>query len=199
MTDIPPTRRRCPRSGGSRCPSSSRRSAPARGTSVRRPSSASSSRPSMSPWGSASRDRRRHLRLDACPRARLPAGGARSRPSGSTRSAAGSRPGEPLDWRGILGVVLREKDRQIPWMAAILVLVFLFWAFFAHMLFALFMGLCALTNISPSGRPPAHPHGLTMVAVRSPVGAALAFVRVLAHGGERCRCCSTARSISSPR
>ncbi|MEO1102957.1 MAG: DUF2189 domain-containing protein, partial [Pseudomonadota bacterium] len=47
---------------------------------------------------------------------------------------------EPLVWSEILGVVARERARQIPWMGAILLIVFLFWSFFAHMLFALFMG-----------------------------------------------------------
>jgi uncharacterized membrane protein len=84
--------------------------------------------------------------------------------------------GDPLDWGGILGVVAREKDRQIPWIGAILVLVFLFWSFFAHMLFALFMGLSTLTNISSSWESLLTPTGLTMVAVQVAVGAAVAFL-----------------------
>jgi uncharacterized membrane protein len=84
--------------------------------------------------------------------------------------------GEPLAWGDILGVVLREKDRQIPWIGAILVIVFLFWSFFAHMLFALFMGLSTLTNISSSWEALLTPTGLTMIAVQLAVGGAVAFL-----------------------
>ncbi len=76
----------------------------------------------------------------------------------------------------ILGVVLREKDRQIPWIGAILVIVFLFWSFFSHMLFALFMGLTTLTNISSSWEALLTPTGLTMIAMQIVVGAAVAFL-----------------------
>jgi uncharacterized membrane protein len=84
--------------------------------------------------------------------------------------------GEPLVWGEVLGVVLREKDRQIPWIGAILVIVFLFWSFFAHMLFALFMGLTTLTNISSSWEALLTPTGLTMIALQVAVGGAVAFL-----------------------
>jgi uncharacterized membrane protein len=84
--------------------------------------------------------------------------------------------GEPLVWSEVLGVVLREKDRQIPWIGAILVIVFLFWSFFAHMLFALFMGLSTLTNISTSWEALLTPTGLTMMALQVAVGGAVAFL-----------------------
>jgi uncharacterized membrane protein len=84
--------------------------------------------------------------------------------------------GEPLVWGDILGVVVREKDRQIPWIGAILVIVFMFWSFFAHMLFALFMGLSTLTNISSSWEALLTPAGLTMLAVQVAVGGAVAFL-----------------------
>jgi uncharacterized membrane protein len=84
--------------------------------------------------------------------------------------------GEPLVWGDILGVVLREKDRQIPWIGAILVIVFLFWSFFSHMLFALFMGLATLTNISSSWEALLTPTGLTMIAMQLAVGGAVAFL-----------------------
>lgn len=84
--------------------------------------------------------------------------------------------GRPLVWSEVLGVVLREKDRQIPWIGAILVFVFLFWSFFAHMLFALFMGLSTLTNITTSHEALLTPNGLTMVAVQVVVGGAVAFL-----------------------
>lgn len=83
---------------------------------------------------------------------------------------------EPLVWSEILGAVARERERQIPWIGAILVIVFLFWSFFAHMLFALFMGLSTLTNISSSYEALLTLNGLTMIAVQIAVGAAVSFL-----------------------
>lgn len=54
--------------------------------------------------------------------------------------------GQRLDWGAVLGVVFRQKDRQIPAIAAVIIVVFLFWVFVAHALFALFMGLRAFTS-----------------------------------------------------
>lgn len=82
----------------------------------------------------------------------------------------------PLVWSEILGVVFAEKDRQIPWMGVIILMVFLFWSFFAHMLFALFMGLATLTNISSSYEALFTANGLTMIGVQVVVGAAVAFL-----------------------
>jgi uncharacterized membrane protein len=82
---------------------------------------------------------------------------------------------EPLDWSEILGVVASERHRQLPWMGALLLILFLFWSFFAHMLFALFMGPSALTNISLGFEALQTPRGLSMLAVQGVVGAAVAF------------------------
>ncbi len=84
--------------------------------------------------------------------------------------------GEALRWRGILGVVWNERGRQIPWMGAIIVIFFLFWTFLAHMLFALFMGVSALTDISTSWAVFLEPEGLRMIAAEIVVGAAVAFL-----------------------
>ena len=56
--------------------------------------------------------------------------------------------GERLDWGGVLGVVLRQKDRQIPAMAVVILFLFLVWLFVAHTIFALFLGLSAMVNFS---------------------------------------------------
>jgi uncharacterized membrane protein len=82
---------------------------------------------------------------------------------------------EPLDWRSVLGVVWRERGRQIPWIGAIIVIYFLFWTFLAHMIFALFMGLQVMTNVTQSWEVFTSPNGLTMVAVEIGVGGVLAF------------------------
>lgn len=84
--------------------------------------------------------------------------------------------GQPLAWREVLGVVLREKDRQIPWIGAIIVIYFLFWTFLAHMIFALFMGLSVMTNITSSLEVFLTANGLTMIAVELAVGGVFAFI-----------------------
>lgn len=83
--------------------------------------------------------------------------------------------GEPLD-SGVFGVVWRQKDRQIPSIAAVIVVFFLFWNFLAHMIFALFLGRATMTNISTSVEIFATPQGLMMLAVGTVIGAVFALV-----------------------
>ena len=82
--------------------------------------------------------------------------------------------GAPLNWPAVLGVVWAEKNRQIPSMATVIVVFFLFWNFLAHMIFALFLGLSAMTDISSSPGVFLTANGLTMLAVGTGVGAVFA-------------------------
>ncbi|MDD9716016.1 DUF2189 domain-containing protein [Dinoroseobacter sp. PD6] len=84
--------------------------------------------------------------------------------------------GEPLDWGAVLGVVLAEKNRQMPSMAAVILIFFLFWNFLAHMIFALFLGLAVMTNITSSFAVFLTPNGMMMLLVGTGVGAVLSFV-----------------------
>lgn len=79
--------------------------------------------------------------------------------------------GEPLDWRGVLGVVFAQKDRQIPSMAMVVLLMFMFWVFVAHTIFALFMGLSALTNVTSSLAVILEGNGPVMLVVGTIIGA----------------------------
>lgn len=83
--------------------------------------------------------------------------------------------GQPLLWRDVFGVVWAERTRQIPWIGAIIVFYFLFWTFLAHMIFALFLGLEPLTNVTTSWEVFLTPAGLSMIAVEGLVGGILAF------------------------
>ncbi|MDU8911287.1 DUF2189 domain-containing protein [Aestuariicoccus sp. MJ-SS9] len=82
--------------------------------------------------------------------------------------------GRPLDQAEILSVILRQSKRQLPSMSAVIVVVFLFWFFFGHMVFALFLGLSTMTNISSSFDVFLTVNGLTMLAVGTGIGAAFA-------------------------
>ncbi len=83
---------------------------------------------------------------------------------------------EPLEWIAVLGIVWNERTRQLPWLGAIIVIYFLFWTFLAHMIFALFMGLSTMTNVSQSFDVFLTPNGLMMIGVELIIGAILAFV-----------------------
>jgi uncharacterized membrane protein len=84
--------------------------------------------------------------------------------------------GEPLDWGAVLGVIFRQKDRQIPSMAAVIVVFFLFWNFLAHMIFALFLGKSSMTNVTSSFEVFFTPEGMMMLAFGTAVGAVFAGV-----------------------
>ena len=84
--------------------------------------------------------------------------------------------GQPLDWRAILGVVFAQKDRQIPALAAVIIVVFLFWVFVAHALFALFMGLRAFGPAQDMVSLFLEGNGPLMLLVGSVVGAGFAGV-----------------------
>lgn len=82
--------------------------------------------------------------------------------------------GEPLVWGEIFGVIFRQKDRQIPSIAVVIVVFFLFWNFLAHMIFALFLGNATMTNISSSLAVFTYGPGLMMLVVGTAVGAVFA-------------------------
>jgi uncharacterized membrane protein len=80
--------------------------------------------------------------------------------------------GEPLDWGGVLGCVIRQKDRQIPSMAVVILIVFMFWVFVAHAIFAMFFGTQMFR--ASLGEMLFTPNGIGMLAVGSLVGGLMA-------------------------
>ena len=84
--------------------------------------------------------------------------------------------GEPLVLREILGVMAQQRRRQLPSICAIIIMVFLFWFFLAHMIFALFLGLSTMTNVSSSFDIYLTPEGLRMLAFGTAVGAGFALL-----------------------
>ncbi|SLN40553.1 hypothetical protein ROJ8625_01914 [Roseivivax jejudonensis] len=90
----------------------------------------------------------------------------------SRRRAQGARP----RFAEVLGVVWAERNRQIPWIGALILIYVLFWSFLAHMLFALFMGPSAMMGPPESLSTYLTGDGLTMLATGTIVGAVLAFL-----------------------
>lgn len=84
--------------------------------------------------------------------------------------------GKKANFFQIISVVTRQSRRQLPSMCAIIVVVFLFWFFLGHMIFALFLGLSTMTNISSSLSVFTTFNGMTMLAVGSLVGALFALL-----------------------
>ncbi|MDO5632832.1 MAG: DUF2189 domain-containing protein [Paracoccus sp. (in: a-proteobacteria)] len=84
--------------------------------------------------------------------------------------------GETLSWPSVAGVIFAQKDRQIPSMAMVILLLFMFWVFVAHTIFALFMGVSALTNITSSPEVLFQGRGLMMLLVGTIIGAGFAAV-----------------------
>ncbi|UZD92074.1 DUF2189 domain-containing protein [Cognatishimia activa] len=78
--------------------------------------------------------------------------------------------------RRIFGVVLDQGRRQLPSLCAVIIIVFLFWFFLAHMIFALFLGLSTMTNVSTSLEVYFTANGLMMLAFGSAVGGAFALL-----------------------
>ncbi len=78
--------------------------------------------------------------------------------------------GRAMDLYQIFGVVLLQSKRQLPSICVIVIMVFLFWFFLAHMIFALFMGLSTMTNVSSSFDVYLTGNGLTMLLVGTIVG-----------------------------
>lgn len=84
--------------------------------------------------------------------------------------------GRAMDMYQIFGVIAKQSKRQLPSICAIVIFMFLFWFFIAHMIFALFMGLSTMTNVSTSFEVYLTGNGLMMLAIGSVVGALFALL-----------------------
>ena len=83
---------------------------------------------------------------------------------------------QPLVMSEVFGVVLDQSRRQLPSICAIIVVVFMFWFFVGHMIFALFLGLSTMTNVSSSMEVFLTPNGMSMLAFGTIVGALFALL-----------------------
>lgn len=80
--------------------------------------------------------------------------------------------GLPLSLGAVFSVVFAQKDRQVPSMAMFVLLVFMFWVFIAHTIFALFFGLAPITGSTASMLFSGN--GLLMLAVGGAIGGVMA-------------------------
>lgn len=84
--------------------------------------------------------------------------------------------GQRVEFAEILLVVTHQSQRQLPSICAIIIMVFLFWFFAGHLIFALFLGLSTMTNILSSLTVFSTVNGLTMLGVGTLVGALFALL-----------------------
>ncbi|MEO1328154.1 MAG: DUF2189 domain-containing protein [Pseudomonadota bacterium] len=91
----------------------------------------------------------------------------------SRRRAAG----EPLRWPEVLGVIVNQKDRQLAWMAFVVLFIFWIWAYQIRLLIALFLGLAPVSTLEGFVTTIlSDPDGVLFLSVGTGVGAVLAFV-----------------------
>ena len=81
-----------------------------------------------------------------------------------------------LDISTVLSVIVRQGRRQLPSICAIILVIFMFWFFVGHMIFALFLGHSTMTNISSSLDVFLTPNGLAMLSVGTLVGGLFALL-----------------------
>lgn len=84
--------------------------------------------------------------------------------------------GRPVEPGSVMAVIFNQRSRQLPSICAVIVIIFLFWFFLAHMIFALFLGHATMTNVSTSAEVYLTGNGLTMLAFGSAVGAGFALL-----------------------
>ena len=84
--------------------------------------------------------------------------------------------GQDVGFFRIIDVMLHQSRRQLPSLCAIIIVVFLFWFFLGHLIFALFMGLSTMTNVSSSLDVFLTGDGLAMLVVGTVVGALFALL-----------------------
>lgn len=84
--------------------------------------------------------------------------------------------GDPVWFSQIASVAWSQKNGQLPWLAVVIVVMFLFWFFLGHMIFALFLGLSPMTNVSTSFGVFLTTDGLVMLGFGTVVGAIFAVI-----------------------
>ncbi|WP_299632429.1 DUF2189 domain-containing protein [uncultured Roseobacter sp.] len=84
--------------------------------------------------------------------------------------------GLPINSAAIFGVIWHQRLRQLPSLCTMMVVIFMFWFFLGHMIFALFLGLSTMTNISSSYEVFLTLNGISMLGFGTLVGGIFAFV-----------------------
>ncbi|MEC9343489.1 MAG: DUF2189 domain-containing protein [Pseudomonadota bacterium] len=85
--------------------------------------------------------------------------------------------GEPLTWRGILTLVFQQRERELSWMAFVVLFVFWIWLYQVRLLTAIFLGFKSMSSVESFLRVvTGSGEGLTFLAVGTVVGGLLSLV-----------------------
>ena len=84
--------------------------------------------------------------------------------------------GETVSVGAVLARMRHEQRRQMPWLSMLMVVALLFWFFLGHMIFALFLGLKPMTNVTTSLDVFLSVDGLMMMALGTVVGGLFALL-----------------------
>ncbi len=91
----------------------------------------------------------------------------------SRRRAAG----EPLEWGAVLGVIFRQRERQLAWLAFVVLFIFWLWIYQVRLLLALFLGSKSFSSLAAFGDLVfTTSDGFWFLAVGACVGAFDAFI-----------------------
>lgn len=82
----------------------------------------------------------------------------------------------PVPPGAVFGVIWLQRLRQLPSLCTMMVVIFLFWFFLGHMIFALFLGLTTMTNISSSYEVFLTLNGLSMLGFGTVIGGLFALL-----------------------
>lgn len=87
------------------------------------------------------------------------------------------RLGEPIGWAAILTEVFRQRERQLSWMAFVVLFIFWIWIYQVRLLMALFLGFRIPATLEAFADVVlTTPAGLLFLAVGTVVGAVLATI-----------------------
>lgn len=85
--------------------------------------------------------------------------------------------GEAMSWRAIMGAVFRQRERELGWMAFVVLFVFWIWMYQIRLLTAIFLGFQSMSTVDAFLRVLATTsEGAIFLAVGTLVGGFLAFV-----------------------
>ncbi len=85
--------------------------------------------------------------------------------------------GEPLDWNAIVGVVLRQRQRELSWMAFVVLFVLWIWMYQVRLLTAVFLGMRSMSSIEAFTKVvTTTSDGMLYLGIGTAVGAVLSLV-----------------------
>lgn len=83
--------------------------------------------------------------------------------------------GQPVTWRAVLAEVFRQRERQLSWMAFVVLFIFWIWIYQVRLLMALFLGFRIPSSLEGFVQLALQtPEGLTFLAIGTVVGGILA-------------------------